>query len=118
MEMGRQSTFYNRDVAWWDGQQLIAAQCSLRLRCRVLVRNFFISNLYRNSDLTYEGLGVRQNHVLGSRDEDHWQFRMSGKCLCQIDSLVWVESCTIGHEGEAASGLPDRQLGLQGDASA
>lgn len=61
----------------------------------------FLHNLYWNSDLRYEGLGVQQNHLLGSRDEDHWQSRMSGMCLCQINSLVWVESCTIGHEGEA-----------------
>lgn len=34
----------------------------------------FLHNLYRNSALTYEALGVPQNHLLGSRDEDHWQF--------------------------------------------
>ena len=48
----------------------------------------FLYTLYRNSDLTYEGLGMHQNHLLGSREEDHWQFRMSGMCRCQTNSLV------------------------------
>ena len=44
--------------------------------------NPFLHILYRNSDMIYEGLGMQQNHLLGSRDEHHWQFRMSGMCLC------------------------------------
>ncbi len=75
----------------------------------------FLYTLCRNSDLKYEGLGVQQNHLLGSREENLWQFPMSGMCRCQINSLVWVESCNIGHEGEAASG---GQLRFQGVTSA
>ena len=78
----------------------------------------FLHHLYWNSDLRYEGLAVQQNHLLGSRDRDHWQIRLSGMWLCQINGLVCEESCTIGHEGEAASGQPHGHLGLQGNTSA
>lgn len=35
MEMGRQWSLYNGDLAWWDAQRLIAAHYGLRLRRRV-----------------------------------------------------------------------------------
>lgn len=35
MDMGRHRTLHDRDAAWWDAQEIIAAQYGLRLRCRV-----------------------------------------------------------------------------------